>query len=289
MRKLTAITLLAVTIPMHTHAVMGVGDIVSDPGAYAYFADQIAVAQDALDTARETLQPVVETKDFVFGVKRNLEGTYRRAQRALAEFDRLKKYAEDDPLAFGEGIIRDDDDITDYLDKAGRKVTNVMRPIGRSMDELNRLVGDEEEPADFSSNWVGVRQAQNAFRAKQLEKTLVNAEKANAMIGLQLDDLDELANWANTAETQKDATDVQNAILLKMNANLQTIIELLADMNRSYSLVNYDTDAANIGNRSDVFKSLYDRLDDRDSGRGGYQPNGNEGLFNPFGNTNPFE
>lgn len=288
MRTKVFIALLTLIIPTQSHAVMGVGDIVTDPGAYGYYAEQITVAQEALDTARETLTPIIETKDFVLGAKRNLEGTLRRAERAVAEFERLRDYAEKNPLAFGESIIKSDDDITDYLDKTDRKIKSVMRPVGRSMDELNKLVGTEDEPADFSSNWVGVKQAQNAFKAKQLEKTLVNAEKANAMIGMQLDDLDKLSNWANTANTQKDATDVTNAILLKMQSNLQTIIELLADMNRSYSLVNYDSEAALSGNQSDVFKALYDRLDDESSSRGSYQPNGNEGLFNPFGNDNPF-
>lgn len=226
----------SMVVAVNVAAIGGVGDVVSDPTSYTYYAKQLEEAQKQLQTAKEKLNTAIEAKDIAMETKSNLEGTYRRAQRAISNFQSMREQLENDPMRFAEQMIEDRRDVAGMMDSTAKKVSRVFDPAKNSMEDIQELTGQDADGNDWSSDWVSVRGAQKKLAMDELKNAVVDAEKAEALSKVQLKDIEDLAKKANSAPTQKDATDITNALLLKMIEQNQQMIELLSNSSRSFAL-----------------------------------------------------
>lgn len=225
------LSLLVLSFPLH--AVMGVGDIVSDPQSYSYYGQQLTKTIEQIKVAQETAKTALETKDLASKTVKNLQGTLRRAQDVVDKVNRLKKHISDDSLGYAENMIKDPDDASRDLKRIYGSVDRAANPTRENIEEWKELFGDDGETINGKPDWVNVNRVKNARRSDELQNAIKKSAKADALIGIQLDELEKLAGLSNGAMTQKDATDVGNAILLSMVENQQKVIELLSSMNRS--------------------------------------------------------
>jgi conjugal transfer/entry exclusion protein len=217
-------------------AIGGVGDVVSDPTSYTYYAEQIKTAQEAYANAKEHLQTALEAKDIADKTRSNLEGTYRRAQQALSDFKSMREQLENDPARFAVKMIEDRRDLSDVKNDTARKVQSVFDPVKSSMDDINELAGNDASGNEWSSDWISVKAAQKKVVQEELQRAIVDAEVAESLTASQLKNIEDLASKANSAVTQKDATDVTNALLLQMIDQNQQLIKLVANISRNLAM-----------------------------------------------------
>lgn len=247
----------SMVVAVNVAAIGGVGDVVSDPTSYTYYAKQLEEAQKQLQTAKEKLNTAIEAKDIAMETKSNLEGTYRRAQRAISNFQSMREQLENDPMRFAEQMIEDRRDVAGMMDSTAKKVSSVFDPAKNSMEDIQEFTGQDADGNDWSSDWVSVRGAQKKLAMDELKNAVVDAEKAEALSKVQLKDIEDLAKKANSAPTQKDATDITNALLLKMIEQNQQMIELLSNSSRSFALTKL---AENGSSGKDPIKRIKERL-----------------------------
>jgi len=261
MIKRCLLTLTLSLVSQNSIAIMGVGDIVSDPVSYTYYGRQIEKSIEAVKTAQEHAKTALETKDLAVKTVKNLEGSLKRAQRAVDSFKRFHKRLKDDPWTAAEEYIKDPDDITKDLNRYYSKASRAIAPSVGDYNDWRELFGDEGEdinPLPERPNWLSTKQAQDRHLTNELNNALLKSVKADALINLSLEDLQELSEDANTALTQKDATDVGNAVLLKISEQMQQLIELLSSANRSITYIAQNTVKPNKGEALQELKTLDD-------------------------------
>lgn len=259
MKKVIIFT-LSMIATFNVAAIGGVGDVVSDPTSYTYYAKQLEEVQKQLQTAKENLSTAIEAKDIAMKTKSNLEGTYRRAQRAISNFQSMREQLDKDPMRFAEKMIEDRRDVAGMMDSTAKKVSSVFNPAKNSMEDIQEFTGQDADGNDWSSDWIAVKQAKKQVARKELEKAIVDAEKADAMVGLQLEDIEDLAKKANAAPTQKDASDITNALLLQMIEQNQQLIELVSNISRSYAMTSL---SEGNWNNKDIYQKAKERKEKR--------------------------
>nr|AKN37585.1 hypothetical protein [Vibrio sp. FF_291] len=289
--KLSALA-LGLSISFNVHAVMGVGDIVSDPVSYTYYAQELEQGVEMLKNAQEKLKAALETKDLAFKTVKNLEGSLRRAQRAVQEIQRFKDRIDRDPWAYAEKVIRDPDKAGSELERLYNRVDRSANPTRDSYDDWKKLIGEEDAPGipnlPDTPHWVSTKQAKDRKLERELNNAIKRSVKADAMIELQLEDAQYLADLTNGALTQKDATDVGNAILLKMVQNQQQIIELLSSINLSVAYVAQSETKSNDGKALLNIQSLTSPEAKAKTTLGGSEKRSNSENIGLFGNKKLF-
>jgi chromosome segregation ATPase len=221
-------TLLISCCIFNANSAFSFGGVVTDPTSYTYYVKQLEEAKKQLETAQESLDTITETKDGIFSIKSNVEGNLQRAQRSISRIKSLEDNIKDNP----EDALNYASDALDDVSKIDKYRENVANNVEKQFGTLNDKVSD----------WGDVKTQKEIQAAKQeaAKKAIINAEVAKGKIAQQLEDLSSLANDANSATSLKDASDVNNAILLKMNENLVEIIALISDISQNISLAYYN-------------------------------------------------
>lgn len=294
MKKRFLCGVLAASVSFNSWSIMGVGDIVSDPISYTYYAQEIQQGVDMLKTGQENLKTALETKDLALKTVKNLEGSLRRAQRAVNEIERFKERVKNDPWTYAEKAIKDPDKAGAELERMYNNVDRSVNPTRRDYaawrELFNEEAGEDEPKLPEVADWISVKQAKERRKNKELNDTFKRSVKADALINIQLEDAQALADMANAANTQKDATDVGNGIMLKMVAQNQQIIELLSGMNRSLVYLARNNNETNDGKALQRISELSsDSAKTRLSldGNNYKKPTNNQNM-SLFGGKNPF-
>nr|AKN40551.1 hypothetical protein [Enterovibrio norvegicus] len=235
--RLFKLGIICSSLSFNAVAVMGVGDIVSDPVSYSYYAQEIEQAGQILKTAQEELKYALETKDLTLKTVKNLEGTLRRAQNTVKSIERFKDQLKRDPWTYAEEYIKDPDELDRDLTRLYSKADRTLNPTRDSYDQWLEQLGEEDAEGipnlPAKPEWISSKQAKDRQAHRDISNALKKSVKADALISVQLDDLQYLSDLTNGAMSQKDATDVGNAIGLKMIENQTQIITLLSSINRS--------------------------------------------------------
>lgn len=260
----------------------GMGDIVSDPKSYTYYAEQIKTAKEALQSAKDQLQTALEAKDIAQATQKNLEGTYRRAQRAVSNFKTMKERLENDPMRFAESMIRDRRDVDKMMSDTANKVSRVYSPAQRSMDDINAFAGLDDNGKKWSSTWQGVKSAQRKIARDELQKAVAGAEIVDALALDQIENIQDLSIKANSAMTQKDATDVTNALLLQMVEQNSQMVKLLSTISRNFAL----TELASSNNKTeDMYQNLQRKLNEPVKNNNKAKKYFNGGMFGSYADS----
>lgn len=259
------ILLLSAFFLFSSASALGFGDIVSDPKSYSYYAQQLKETQEALDTAKTQLKTALETKDIARNTQKNLEGTYRRAQRAISDFKAMKEEMNKDSLAFAEKMIRDRRDVGEMRENTGKKVSKIFDPALRSVDEIKKSAGVDDNGKEWSPTWQGVKVAQKKIVRDELKKAVTNAEIVDALAANQLENIEDLAIKANSATSQKDATDVTNALLLQLIDQNQQMLKLVASISRNFAITNL---SENNYESEDIYQSINKKMEEQEARKG---------------------
>lgn len=202
------------------------GSVVTDMGAYSYYAEQIEAATSQLKKMEEQIKLATDTYNQISNIDDNLKGNYNRAVNAAK---RLKDLRDIEDLSEFSKIRRSiqyaDGTLSDLLDSEEYAGT-----IDKNIDSLF---------GEGSSEWTQL----SAIKSKKQEgykNTIINAELAQAQARLQLETLDEYSAMVNSTTNSKDAQDATNTLMLEMLENQRQMILLMSEVSKNLAVAAYD-------------------------------------------------
>ncbi len=235
------------TLAFTTFNSVSAGMVVSDPTAYAYFANQIKEAQKlysenvdqfqkSYKNASEKLKTAMETQEHVNKVRSNIEGNLKHVMGLIDEIEKMGNMIEADKAMMSDMVLADIEDVKEYRANVKQNL-NELFDIESYRDTNNETnwQGDKKSESD----WVTVASEQNIMRQEAVKATIVASSEAKAKMTKELDDLKELSTLANNSLTIKDTADISNTLFVKMIQNQQETIKLLANISNSISMLNY--------------------------------------------------
>ncbi len=242
MLSVALLVTLSFVVPSKSFAVFGVGDIVTDPGAYSYYVEQIEVATQELEKMQEQIKKQTEMLsvakdqyDEVMKMKNTLMGAYNYTLKTIAKVRKLQEEIEEDPLSaavkYGNKYM-----ISDGEDKAwvsAKDVTDFMFQDPRKKDKLTPLTEAQKEAIQRELNKQQIRQ-------KMLRSAMDRAEKVQEELGDRYKEIGEMAEEAKAAETLKQSADVNNKINLEVLKALHDLTLLTAQLGEAQAAIEYN-------------------------------------------------
>lgn len=210
----------------------GLGDVVSDPTSYTYYAEQLEQGIDMLEVQERKLQKLVDSYNKLQNIENNVSGNIQRAKSTLNRIKALKEMT-------GTKDLRD---ALKYAKRAIEEIEEIPEHATVIGDNVDEVFGNEEKESKKSGQWISASKLSEKKRHRQLayKQAIVESEISKAKIKLQLEKAEELATATNTATSLKDSTDVTNTILLEMLENQREMIKHLSNTSRSLSMAYYD-------------------------------------------------
>lgn len=202
----------------------GFGGVVTDPGSYTYYATQIETALKQLKQAEKQLQTQMDTYTSVDSIDKNLTGNLNRARQSLEDFNDLK-----------EMNIKDTRKSLQFASKALDEIKNIADYKGDIEEEIDDVFGNSVDDA-----WVNVEAEKKKTRQRAFKQAIIDAETAQGKVDLQLENVTELAETANSTQDMKDAQDVTNALLIKMLESQGELITIVSNVSKNLALSQYD-------------------------------------------------
>jgi hypothetical protein len=220
--------------------VVAFSGVVTDLKSYTYYTAQIKNQVDMIDQQTSMLKKAAESVKLAEKTKKSLEGAYSKAKRQAESILYDIERAKEDPL---NAAI----DIEDSLSDSDPK--KVREQINKHIDDTYKY----ETTSPWQRNDKAKAEAQ-----KSVKRLMVLSEESTALSAYNLKELQSLIEAANASETQKEATDVTNAILTEMLKNQNRIIDMMAAFQTTFAKLHYDgetEDNAAESSKSDTFKS----------------------------------
>lgn len=208
----------------------GLGDVVSDPTSYTYYAEQLEQGIDMLEVQEKKLQKLIDSYNKLQNIENNVSGNIQRAKSTLNRIKALKEMT-------GTKDLRD---ALKYAKKALDDISDIPEHVTVIGDNVDEVFGNEEKKAPKIGGWVTVSQKKKQARQQAYKQALVDSELAASKINLQLEKVEELATATNTATSLKDSTDITNTILLEMLENQREMIKHLSNTSRNLSMAYYN-------------------------------------------------
>lgn len=106
MKKVLLTVAIYISCLPSSYALFGVGDVVSDPGSYAYYIEQIEAMTQQLEKAEEVINVSEAIDDGVQSVAGDLVGSYNRTVGLIEAMDKLVKTAEELPVELEDELYK---------------------------------------------------------------------------------------------------------------------------------------------------------------------------------------
>lgn len=272
MKKLILNTTLVISIAFSpsSFAIMGVGDIVSDPASYSYYAKQLRQGAKELETGKQQLKNALEIKNLTDDTLKSLKGSLHRAQNFIKKMQDCRDNFKSDPWGTTEDVIRDenitgDENVTGNENSVQKKLNNLYRKASNSMNPATTNYDEWVKALDLNDkngvsmpkkpHWIASREAKDRYLIRKFTQAIQKSVKADAMVNIQLKEFEKLATNADSANTLKDSTDMTNAILLKMLHNQSILIELVSSANQIMTY-NAQIQTNTKGNKGEKYQAL---------------------------------
>ncbi|EOX3329390.1 hypothetical protein ACPFTR_003235 [Vibrio cholerae] len=235
MNKLRIITALSLIVSVQASAFSGV---VTDLKSYSYYTEQIKNQVEMIEKQESMLKKADESIKLAETTKRSLEGAYRKAKRQSDNLIYDIERARDNPL---QTAIKIEDKLNEM------KPAEVRSQISDQIDDIYSY--------DSTSPWQRNDKA-HAEAQRSVKRLMVLSEEASLLSSANLSEASRLMEAANSAETQKEATDVTNAILTEMLKNQNRIIDLMSAFQTTFAKIHYsgETKEAPKTSKSDEFQ-----------------------------------
>jgi len=226
---LSAFSLLVAT---NSHALFGVGDIVSDPGSYAYYAEEISQGLEQLKTLRDQYETFKKTQRDMNKLKRTFEHAYEDIRNIPSDYEDIKTI--DDAFDFIEDVFEVVEDSGDLIGLSDmykkidtRKGTRKQRDYGGIYAGLTE---EKEKPEDRYNQRDTGRQLREGLK----EKMFVDSSRFLEKLKKTEENLLALAEQiASNKDNAKRAIDINSHILLEIH---RTLIELAKIITQKHQL-----------------------------------------------------
>lgn len=218
LKTLLLSTLMSFTI--NASAAFGIGDIVSDPGSYGYYVDQLKSMAQQLEKFNELnakTDEILSDSQEVFDFSQKIQGKFKN------ELDIYNNYRS-------------------TLDKLQRKKLDFDRKFDpkdlREVIDTN-LDGIYVDPDDPLFNTERLQKSRNFERQRLLKQSLIKSEEKLIEVGQSYELLAQYAQQAKNTKSQKAAADLQNTILLEILKSVNNLVEILSTQGQAEMAIKY--------------------------------------------------
>ena len=225
--------------PVNSFALFGQGDVVTDPGAYSYFVEQIEKAEaqfqkmvEQVKVHTEVLSVAQKQYEEIIKVKMMLENTYNYAVRTVRKVVRIAEELEENPSA-----------VLKYADKY--LINNDAEGWADAEEMLDAVFKDprklkELDFPEFQKQALEEEITRYHIRQNLLRSALKKAEKTQADMGNRYRRIAELSEEAGKTENPKASQDLTNAILTEILAAIQDQTSLIAQLGEARAALSYN-------------------------------------------------
>lgn len=221
---------LAMPVPS-AFAILGLGDIVSDPGSYGYYVQQIKEAQKAVSEAQKQVETLGGIKTTADQAKRAVMGNYNRAMGLVNDLQRLEKKLASTPTTI-QGSAKKWLSLGD----AGLEIgEDGFYAVGKILDT------HWIDPRDLKKNAERLKHLDQIYQVKQasLRGNIEASDEILRTMPERLKKIAGLADQIDHTENIKDAQDLTNRFLAEILKVLAEMSAIAAKIGESYALMNY--------------------------------------------------
>lgn len=207
----------------------GVGEVVTDPGAYSHMVSQIKAANEMINEARKQVETLGGIKTVMQDVKYSTEGIYGRGVGILDAVQDVARNAED----FGSSVKKAQD-FRDFNKENWNKHASPYREVNVRLDG----VWKDPRSRDYSF-WKDKDKRYNA--QQQIYKdNLASAEYLQEeKLPKHLKRLSDLAGVIDQTKNLKDAADLQNRFLAEILLIQQESLKMLTHIAQAMAAQSY--------------------------------------------------
>lgn len=210
-------TILMFFHPARSHAILGMGDIVSDPASYGYYAQQIEVMAAELEKLEESYDELMKHTEKLQDITDKMQGYYTKAR---ATSDQIKGFVDsvsEVPHSFSD------------LQSKWFKIKGQIETIAGGKEMLDEIFGDIRKLGDDGRSIYEIINDRYQSKQQVLKDAIAASNKDLSSVGEDLDEIHQLANEISQTKTLKESQDLANLILIK-----QLIVQrrLLSSFNR---------------------------------------------------------
>lgn len=218
-------------VPPQAFAILGMGDIVSDPGSYGYYVQQIKAAQEAVAEAQKQVDTLGGIKTTADEAKRAVMGNYSRAMGLVSDLQRLQKKLEATPTTI-QGAAKKWLSLGD----AGLEIgEDGFYAVGKLLDTT------WIDPRDLKKNAERLKKLDQVYQVKQasLRGNIEASDEILRTMPERLKSIEKLVDQIDHTENIKDAMDLNNRFLAEILKVLAEMSAIAARVGESYALMNY--------------------------------------------------
>lgn len=223
-----ALIALLVFSPGKAHAVLGVGDVVTDPGSYTYYVEQIKVATKELENLESQLKTAKSALDETKKMRSLLEGTYNHAKGTVNDLKDLQEELKTDRSKLLEYA-------TKWLSEevqSGEKWIDPEDIIGKIFVDPRKTKDQNERVKDLNNKYHA--------RHKTLEQAIVRAEQTYQEMPERYKKIEQIAVKIDTTEGTKEALDLNNQLLAEILKAINDLVALTSYIGEAEVMALYE-------------------------------------------------
>lgn len=225
MKKIMIIFSACLLLSTNAFAIFGMGDIVADPTSYTYYVQQIKQATKQYEELKKQLETAEEMLDETVDMKNQLVGAYDHATGMVEKIKMIQDNIKNDPTAmlkYAEKFLKFEDG--EYVDPR---------------ELINGIFKDPRAKRDQIEKFKDLNKKYHA-RQKNLEETIVQAEKTLNAMPEKYKLIEELAGKIDSTQNVKSAMDLNNRILAEILKVLTDHLMLTAHIGEAQTIINFE-------------------------------------------------
>ena len=218
--KLCLLTLLLSLTFNNTYAVFGVGDIVSDPGSYGYYVEQLKSMSDQLEQfneINEKTDQILNDAHEIFNFSKGVQNKFKDEQAIYNTYRNTLNGLQRKKLDFSRGF--DPKDLRDVIDI-----------------NLDGIYVDPDDPL-FNTDYM--KKSRNYERQRLLKQSLIKSEEKLTEVGQSYELINEYAKQAQQTRSVKASNDLQNTILLEILKSVNSLVEVMSTLGQAEMALKY--------------------------------------------------
>ena len=196
--------------------------VVSDPGSYARAAQRLSELKKQLETAKENL-------DQITSVKERLEGNLNIGREMIGDFKDLRDSATD--ITAMAHNLPGQLDIDDF---------DISKP-----DDFREVLDVIYDPNANSAEAGSNVEVKEGMEQRALKGAIESSQKITSDFSDDLNNISSLIDEIDQTETQKEAQDLTNRLLVELVTIQRRSLQLMAQAVRAEKLAQYEGASSN--------------------------------------------
>jgi hypothetical protein len=234
-------------VPPHAWAILGMGDIVSDPASYGYYIEQIAAMGKQTQEAIKQVQTLGGIRTTVEENQRAITGTYNRGMGLINDVERLQKRVGSTPSTL-DGNFRKWSGIVGNTASMAKKAGSTADSAADNYYDAREVLDDNFEDPRARRKPGSTRSGPNYSADRQyqigqssLKDAIAAAEGTLQALPGRVSTLNGLAKLLDDPGTKnlKDAADLQNRFLAEILSTLHELVAITARLGEAQALQSY--------------------------------------------------